>query len=367
MLRFGRHVVLSRLAVGGMGEVFLAATDGRRDQLVVVKQLLPHLSENPAAVRRFEREAEISARLAHPNLVAAEDRGRADGRPYLALEFLRGASLSAMLRAARRRGRPIEPALAAGMARQVCDGLGYAHDLRDPGGQPAGMVHRDLTPSNIFVTLGGVVRVLDFGIARGEAEETLTSTDAARGSVAYMAPEQLARQRVDRRADLFSLGVVLYECLTLERPFERRDRTAPPLDAIEPPALREVVARCLASEPDARWKSAGELAAALDDACADLGGPASPAAIAAALEGDLSGALARQAGQVERALADADATATMSLVAARTDPTLPPREPVAAPAAPPHPLRRRLVLAALYLTALLLGLYWGHAHALLSR
>ena len=128
-----------------------------------------------------------------------------------------------------------------------------------------------------------------------------------------------------------------------------------------------MVARCLAPDPAARWTGAGELAAALEAACADLGGPASPAEIAAALEGDLSGALARQAVQVERALAEVDGTATLSLVAARTDPSRSPRQPIPAAATAARPAGRRLLLGALYLAAVLLGLYWGHAHGLLAR
>jgi serine/threonine-protein kinase len=216
------------LARGGMAEVILATEierDGSERQ-VVIKRVLPHLADADELLQLFADEARLASLLVHPNIVRVSATGTQDGRPYLVMEHLDGADLRQLLDAAAARGERLPAAVACGIALGVARGLAYAHELCDDSGVALEIVHRDVSPRNVFVTRGGGVKLLDFGIARARGRMARTRTGLARGKVGYMAPEQLNGLAVDQRTDLFSLGVVLWEMLTGRDLWQRETDTA---------------------------------------------------------------------------------------------------------------------------------------------
>ena len=268
--RLGRFEIVELVGAGGMGEVY-RARDPELDREVAIKVLPPEVTEDPARVRRFQREARSVARLSHPNLLEIHDVGDHGGAPYLVCELLEGETLRERMASG-----PIPLREALDLGAQVADGLAAAHDT--------GVVHRDLKPANLFLTTDGRVKILDFGLAKLTAgpagDETglptltaLSQEGMVLGTVSYMAPEQAAGKPVDHRADQFALGVVLYEMLSGRRPF--RGETAPetlsailrddpePLGRIVPdvpPPVRWLVERCLNRDPDGRWDTTRDLA-----------------------------------------------------------------------------------------------------------
>jgi serine/threonine protein kinase len=276
--RLGRFQIIGRLATGGMAEVYLALSGelpGFRT-LIVVKRILPHLASNGQFIRMFLDEARLAALLDHPNVVRIIEVGH-DGEEYfLAMELVQGKPLSAVLRKATRERRPPTPALAAYLIAQAASGLGYAHGLTDGDGQPLGVVHRDVSPQNILVSFEGAVKLIDFGVARAFGRVAHTSPGGLKGKIEYMSPEQASAEEVDHRADVFALGVVLWEVLTGRRLFRRETELATmraivddpipkPSEVAEvPPELEAVVMRALRKRRDARYGSAHEMALALE-------------------------------------------------------------------------------------------------------
>ncbi|QSQ26605.1 protein kinase [Pyxidicoccus parkwayensis] len=239
-LRVGPYELLSRIAAGGMGEVFIARRTGLAgfEKRVALKLLLPHLSEEPALVERFLEEARIAARMEHPHIIPLFDAGEADGRYYLAMALVEGVSLSQLLRACRREGQRLSLPVVRAVATGLCEALDYAHHLRGPGGEDFGVVHRDVSPSNVMVSTRGAVLLGDFGIARVLSHVTTRSRPW--GKFAYMPPEQLeATGPVDARADVFAAAVTLYQALTLSSPFQRETDPAT-MDAIRRESLPDV-------------------------------------------------------------------------------------------------------------------------------
>jgi eukaryotic-like serine/threonine-protein kinase len=276
--RLGRFQIIGRLATGGMAEVYLALSGelpGFRT-LIVVKRILPHLASNGQFIRMFLDEARLAALLDHPNVVRIIEVGH-DGEEYfLAMELVQGKPLSAVLRKAARERRPPSPALAAYLIAQAASGLGYAHGLTDGNGQPLGVVHRDVSPQNVLVSFEGAVKLIDFGVARAFGRVAHTSPGGLKGKIEYMSPEQASAEEVDHRADVFALGVVLWEVLTGRRLFRRETELATmraivddpipkPSEVAEvPPELEAVVMRALRKRRDARYASAHEMALALE-------------------------------------------------------------------------------------------------------
>jgi len=274
-VRLGPYEIVAPIGAGGMGEVY-RARDTRLGRDVAIKVLPAEFAEDPERLRRFEREAKATAALSHPNILDVHDVGTYEGVPYLVEELLEGESLRERLD---RGAVPVREAI--GIAAQVAHGLAVAHERH--------IVHRDLKPENIFVTSDGIAKILDFGLAKlvegvplGEAD-TLThaptgATELGRvlGTVAYMAPEQARGQPVDQRADVFALGVVVYEMVAGERPFRGATATdtvaailkeePAALPASVPAELAAVVHRCLEKEPDRRYWSGSEVLAALEAA-----------------------------------------------------------------------------------------------------
>lgn len=220
-MQIGKYQLVRKLASGGMAEVFLAKAAGPRgfEKTLVLKRILPHLAEDPAFVEMFLGEARLAAQLEHPNIVQIFDFGEAEGSFFLAMEFIDGPNLRKLVKRAAEEALP--PAFCAKVVAAAAEGLAYAHEFRDvETGEPLGLIHRDVSPDNILVSRQGAVKVVDFGIAKVAGQGHRTLTGVVKGKVAYMPPEQLQAKGMDRRVDVYALGVVLYELLTGKRPFD---------------------------------------------------------------------------------------------------------------------------------------------------
>ncbi len=279
--RLGRYELLARLATGGMGEIFLARLEGAAgfEKLFVVKRILPHLADDARFRGMLIAEAQIASKMSHANICQVYELGETAGQLFIVMEYLEGISILPLLRRLSKENRPLDLGFVAGIIQQTTDALHYAHELKDRNGELMGVVHRDVTPANIFLTESGVAKVLDFGIAKVKDASAHTQTGAVKGKYAYMAPEQLRGASVDRRADVFALGVVAYEMLALRRLFQRKtdyltfravmEQPIPDVRryrADVPEALAEAIARALDRDPDQRFATARQLGTALLDA-----------------------------------------------------------------------------------------------------
>jgi serine/threonine protein kinase len=244
-----------------MAEVFLAREAG--GGLVAVKRLLPTLAEDRELVDLFLQEARLGAALTHRGMVRVLEAGREETGWFMALEWVAGRDLAALQARLAGRGERLAPALAAFVAREVCDALDHAHRLRGADGRPLGLVHRDVSPRNVLCSWEGVVKLLDFGIARAAGAGPGPGR-ALRGKARYLSPEQAGGGPAGPRSDVFSLGAVLHELLTGER-FQPGAEAAPPSrsNPAVPPGLDAAVLGALARQPEARTASAAELAGAL--------------------------------------------------------------------------------------------------------
>jgi TonB family protein len=274
----GRYRLLATLGRGGMADVYLGAAAGPAgfNKLVVIKRLRGG-TDDPTLVEMFLDEARLAARLNHPNIVHTYEVEESPEGYLLVMEYLEGQSLRRMAKAVRLHEGRFEPILAAHLIGEVLEGLHYVHEMRDYDGSPLGVVHRDVSPQNIFVTYDGAVKVLDFGIAKGTLNVTDTQSGVLKGKVSYMAPEQVNGTAIDRRADIFSAGVVLWELLTGEKLFKGdmmealRSVVSSPIPAPStlardvPYELDHVVLKALAREPEDRFESALAMNKALLD------------------------------------------------------------------------------------------------------
>jgi serine/threonine protein kinase len=279
---YGPYELLDRVAVGGMAEVFKAKRSGVEgfEKIVAVKRILPHLSDNQEFVDMFVNEAKMVAGLTHPNIVQIFDLGRIDTSYYIAMEYVHGRDLRTILRRAKDRGLRMPLDLALRIASLVCSALEYAHRKKDDRGRPMEIVHRDISPQNILISFEGDVKLTDFGIAKAATKASTTDRGALRGKLLYMSPEQAWGRPMDRRSDLFSLGLVLYETITDQKPFlggsagsemsvletVRECRIGPPREANPriPEELDRLVIKALAKDPDARFQDASEMGRGLD-------------------------------------------------------------------------------------------------------
>ena len=274
--RFGPWACVRPLAAGGMAELYLAAS--RDDSLqppVVIKRLLPHLSWDPEFVAMFLAEVRIAAGLAHPSIVQVLDFGVGEGGHYFAMEYLHGRDLRDVLKDAAEAGA-LPMGVALGIVLEVAAGLAYAHSFVDPSGQRLEVVHRDVSPSNVMVGYDGRVKLLDFGIARVTAQTRQTRAGTVKGKVGYMSPEQCRGDTVDRRSDVFGLGILLYELTVGRRAFFGDNEFAVMNRVVDgdyvrpcavvpdyPDALEAIIDRALAPEPAARFPTADAFAEAV--------------------------------------------------------------------------------------------------------
>ncbi len=252
--RFGRYVLLDRVGVGGMAEVFRAVMPGAQgfQRTFVVKRILGERAQSPYFVDMFVREARINAVLHHPNIVQVFDFGEVGGTYFLAMEYVRGRDVSAIARRLRHRARPCPVGVAAFIAHEVAQALGYAHALTSPEGTPLNVVHRDVSPSNIICQRAGGVKLLDFGIAQALTEPEAEKTQRMfKGKIAYVAPERIKDQPADSRSDLFSLGVVLWELLAGRKLFRGKTEVETLQNVVEMPVP------ALSSHPRGRAGRAG--------------------------------------------------------------------------------------------------------------
>jgi eukaryotic-like serine/threonine-protein kinase len=268
--QFGQYVLGRRIGSGGMATVFAARQLGARgaSRMVAVKVMATALADDPAAQRMFEREALIATRIEHPNIVRTYEVGEVEGEIFLAMELVRGATLSTLC-ARSGGGGPL--AIAIGIACDVARGLHAVHELRDPDGALLGVVHQDVTPHNVIVDGAGSAKLLDFGVARMVSRDG-SRTERVRGKPAYLAPEQLSLDRIDRRADIYALGAVLYELLTGVRPPAAMTGTMQSMHDVRalrsevPEPIALVVAKALQPRPDMRYATAEEMRRALIEA-----------------------------------------------------------------------------------------------------
>ena len=274
----GRYVLLDRIATGGMAEVYRAVARGLGgfQRTLIVKRILAHKASSPDFIRMFCDEARISALLHHPNIAQVYDFGCASGCYFLTMEYLPGKDLLSLLRVLHSEGTSMPPGLAAYVTREAALGLHYAHTLRDANGGALGIVHRDVSPSNIMLLFAGGVKLLDFGIAKtGAAADR--EAKSIKGKIRYLSPEQVLNEPVDGRADVFALGITLWEMLVGERLFASKDHQAtlrnvlgkpiPPPSSLRPQiprALDMVVLRALERQKAKRYATAEELACDCD-------------------------------------------------------------------------------------------------------
>jgi len=263
----GRYRLERRLGVGGMAEVFLAwqLGPGGFERKVAIKRPLPHYAEDPEAIKMFLDEARISAQLHHRNIMQVYEVDEARGHYFMAMEYIDGPSLRTLLQRAALTATPIPLPITISIVDSILSALAYAYDTLDARGQRMNLVHRDVTPGNILVGRDGVAKLVDFGIARAAEKLHVTRTGIAKGTLVYMSPEQAAGESVDNRADLYSLGVVLFGMLTGIRPFPN-GRTSVALPARPPElseALYEVCACAMQYDRSRRYRSAAEMRQAL--------------------------------------------------------------------------------------------------------
>jgi len=280
--RIGRYELCFELASGGMASVHLARAHGNPgfEKLVALKRIHPHLACEPEYVDMFLDEARIASRITHSNVCSVFDFGEADGEYFIAMEYLVGEPLSRVHRRVLadvdQRDSPLLPMRMARIIAQACEGLHAAHELTDADGESLRVVHRDVSAENLFVTYDGATQVVDFGIAHARQRVHSTEAGQVKGTFPYMAPEQMTSAVVDRRVDVWALGAVLWELLTLRKLFLRETDVntmyAVLSGEIQPPSeyrnavsaeLDEIVLKALERSPDARWQSAREMGKAL--------------------------------------------------------------------------------------------------------
>jgi hypothetical protein len=318
--RLGRYELVMPVAFGGMARVWAArivGVDGFR-RLVALKTMLPHLAREEEIAKLFRDEAVLAARIHHPNVCAALELGAVDEVTFLALEWVDGEPLMKLLRPGEHYA-PFEPAVAVRIVRDVCLGIHAAHEAVDDDGRPLGTIHRDLTPHNVMVNLDGHAKVVDFGVARSSLQwHEATAAGQLRGKLAYMPPEQISGQPIDRRVDVFALGCMLYECVVGARAFQgptepaimqaiMRGEYVMPSQARPgvPVALDAIIAKALANDPSKRFRTADALADALD-AFAHAHGEASPREVGDAVSVRGGGSIVLRRARIAEAIAKLD-------------------------------------------------------------
>jgi serine/threonine protein kinase len=292
-----------------MGEIFLARLEGAAgfEKLFVIKRIIPHVANDSRFRAMLIGEARIAANMSHGNICQVYDLDESDHQLYIVMEYLEGVTLLAVLRKYAHQQRQLPLGFIAGVVHQVAEGLHYAHELRNRAGELMGIVHRDVSPSNLFLTESGVAKVTDFGVAKAKGS-TSTASGAVKGKFAYMAPEQLTGHEVDRRADVFALGVVIVELISNRRLFQRktdyltfRAVMEQPLPDFRlhradlPDALIPILTRALARDREERYATVRDLDTAVTEV---IGRPWTQAEISELIRSDFGEELRRHHGEV---------------------------------------------------------------------
>ena len=322
--RLGRYELLLPIAQGGMAVVWAARMKGSRgfSKIVAVKTMLPGLSGDPHFQQLFLAEAELASRIKHPNVCEILDLGEQKHVLYIVMEWVDGESLATLLGTCKRDKRPIPYAIATKIGLEASRGLHAAHELRSAAGEFVGLVHRDVSPQNILVTFDGIVKIVDFGVAKAVAlsEHQSTKTGHVKGKIQYMAPEQAFCDAIDRRTDVFTLGIVLYQLTTGVHPF-RADNdlatlaritgpepVAPPESIVKgyPKVLSAVVSKALEKDPAARYGSMADFARDLEVVLAKLSALGEAEDVEPFVRDVLGPRAAERATAIKDALRDAD-------------------------------------------------------------
>lgn len=275
---FGKYLLLQRVSVGGMAEIFKAIPSGatRIDEIVAIKRILPNIAEDSEFIGMFIDEARIAGQLTHPNICRIYELGRVRGDHYIAMQFLWGRDLLKVMNRLKKFSTVLPVPMAAFIAAKACAALHYAHTKCDAAGSPLGIIHRDVSPQNIIVGYAGQVKLIDFGVARAASQSQKTQAGILKGKFGYMSPEMIRSLPVDHRSDVFAMGICLHEALTGSRLFygetdfatleQVRDaRVMPPSAKVPgiPPALDAIVLKALARDVEDRYASAADLERAL--------------------------------------------------------------------------------------------------------
>jgi eukaryotic-like serine/threonine-protein kinase len=318
----GRYELLMPVARGGMASVWAARLKGTRgfQKLVAIKTMLPGLVDDPSFERMFLDEASLASQVRHPHVIEIMDLGEQDRILYLVMEWVSGEALSIIMKyAATRGGIPLP--IAVHIATQTCRGLHAAHELRDSDGVLVGLVHRDVSPQNVLVTYDGVVKVVDFGVAKATARlDTQTEAGQLKGKIAYMSPEQLRGEKIDRRTDVFALGILLYMMTTGKHPFRGEDQaqTIARISSDEPailpstllpgypPGLEACVMQALAKDSAKRYPSANDMLIGLTRALPSAMRESTDEEVSEFIRRLLPDRLERQKQAIKQALEQAD-------------------------------------------------------------
>jgi len=314
---FGHYEVLARLATGGAANIFLARREvlGGGSTPCVLKTLLPERAADNEFVEMFLDEARLASRFSHPACVEIFDVGKEEGTHFIAMEYVAGETLWALLGTVPETRTALPGLLVTAILAAACEGLHHAHELTDADGRPYNLVHRDVSPQNIMISYTGQTKVLDFGIAKAQTGREATATGIVKGKFSYMSPEQITGGVVDRRSDVYALGIVLFECLATRRLYrsESPEEIAKMMLEKKPPRLRELVpdidpaldaicAKALARHPSNRYATAAEMAAALRDHLHQQRLPEGNEPIAALIEERFGPRIEKRQRAVERAM-----------------------------------------------------------------
>jgi serine/threonine-protein kinase len=326
--RLDRYELIGELASGGMATVFLGRLGGVGgfQRFVAIKRLHPHLAAEEEFIEMFLDEARLAASIHHPHVVPILEVGESESGYYLVMEYIEGDTLARIMARSLAMAKPVPRPVLVRIVLDALAGLHAAHELTDPHGRPVDLVHRDVSPQNILVGVDGCSRITDFGVARAASRLSNTRADKLKGKLAYMSPEQAKAGEIDRRADVFAMGIILWEVMATKRLFKAENEAVtlnrvlsepiPRLSQVVPsihPAFDQVCAKALERDPDRRYQSAAEMAESLERAArtaastspTDLG-VASPREVAAYVQGALGEDIAAQRESVRAWLAHSE-------------------------------------------------------------
>ena len=284
-VKFGKYLLLDRIAVGGMAELYRAKLIGDEgfEKLIAIKKILPHLVGEERLVKSFIDEARLAAFLEHENIIRIYDFGKNNNDLFIAMEYLSGKNLREVIDYSKQKSQPIGLGKTLYIFLCICNGLHYAHSLKDFSGTSLNIIHRDISPPNIFITYGGDVKIIDFGIAKASSQNTATQAGTIKGKVAYMSPEQANGNVLDHRSDIFAIGAILYEMITGKKPFEgdtfeilakvRNVDFELPEKIVTgiPASLNDIILKSLAKDLQERYQSCGDMLVDIEKCMHELG------------------------------------------------------------------------------------------------